>query len=71
MTSLGTWVYFFSEKSVTLATFKEFKALTEKECEEQICFHRIDMGGELTSGSFNGYCESSGIKRQLTAVNTP
>lgn len=32
---------------------------------------RIDRGGEFTSNEFKEYCETNGIKRQLTVAYTP
>jgi transposase InsO family protein len=58
-------------KSETLAMFKKFKSLIEKESTNVICCLRTDRGGEFTSFDFNEYCSSNGIVRQLTAAYTP
>jgi transposase InsO family protein len=65
------WTYFLNLKSETLAMFKKFKSLVEKESANVICCLRTDRGGEFTSSDFNEYCSSNGIVRQLTAAYTP
>jgi transposase InsO family protein len=69
--SRKTWVYLLKEKSAAFETFKNFKALVEKESGCSIQCLRSDRGGEYTSNSFNEYCRGEGIKRQLTAAYTP
>ena len=44
-----SWVYFLKNKSETFDCFKEFKALVEKENENNINVLRSDNGGEFTS----------------------
>ena len=65
------WTYFLNLKSETLAMFKKFKSLVEKEYANVICCLRTDRGGEFTSSDFNEYCSSNGIVRQLKAAYTP
>ncbi|KAJ0847396.1 putative RNA-directed DNA polymerase [Helianthus annuus] len=65
------WVYFLAAKSESFATFKRFKAMVENETGFTIKGLRSDRGGEFTSSAFNTYCESYGIKRQLTTAFTP
>jgi len=65
------WTYFLNLKSETLAMFKKFKRLVEKESANVICCLRTDRGGEFTSSDFNEYCSSNGIVRQLKAAYTP
>ncbi|GJZ28589.1 retrovirus-related pol polyprotein from transposon TNT 1-94 [Tanacetum coccineum] len=65
------WSYFLTEKSQALETFKKFKVLVEKEAEVEIKCLRTDRGGEFNSGEFKLFCESHGIRRQLTAAYTP
>lgn len=43
--SRKTWIYFLSEKSAALETFKRFKAVVEKEIGDLICCLRSDRGG--------------------------
>jgi transposase InsO family protein len=59
------------EKSEAFETFKIFKALVENESGCMIQCFRTDRGGEYTSNEFNEFCNSQGIKRQLTAAYTP
>ncbi|CAJ2639322.1 unnamed protein product [Trifolium pratense] len=69
--SRKTWIYFMYEKSEALTMFKKFKALVENECKQAIQCFRTDMGGEYTSSAFNEFCDTHGIRRQLTAAYTP
>ncbi|CAJ2656475.1 unnamed protein product [Trifolium pratense] len=69
--SRKTWIYFMYEKSEALTMFKKFKALVENECKQAIQCLRTDRGGEYTSSVFNEFCDSHGIRRQLTAAYTP
>ena len=45
--------------------------MVEKEAGSQIKVLRTDRGGEYNSQEFANFCESDGIKRQLTAAYTP
>lgn len=65
------WVTFLKDKSEAFGNFKAFRALVEKESGRRIKCLRTDQGGEFTSGEFNKYCEENGIKRQLSAPQTP
>ncbi|CAL5333116.1 unnamed protein product [Camellia sinensis] len=65
------WVYLLQEKSEAFAAFKSFKALVEKEVGQLIKVLRTDRGGEYNSHEFANFCETHGIKRQLTAAYTP
>lgn len=44
--------------------------MVEKESEHEIKVLRSDRGGEYTSNEFNSFCESFGIKRELTVPYT-
>ena len=66
-----TWVAFLKEKSEAFEKFKTFKALVENEKNFKIKCLRSNNGGEFTSDDFNEFCETHGIKRQFSAVNTP
>lgn len=65
------WVTFLKDKSEAFGKFKAFRALVERESGKRIKCLRIYQGGEFTSGEFNKYCEENGIKRQLSAPQTP
>ncbi|GAU47763.1 hypothetical protein TSUD_193000 [Trifolium subterraneum] len=69
--SRKTWTYFLHEKSSAIDVFKRFKALVEKESGCLVQCLRTDRGGEFTSNTFNEFCSSQGIKRQLTTAYTP
>jgi len=69
--SRKTWVSLLAEKSAALESFKNFKALVEKESRCLIKCLRTDRGGEFTSNEFEEFFRSNGIKRQLTAAYTP
>ncbi|KAM7520343.1 hypothetical protein LguiB_019305 [Lonicera macranthoides] len=69
--SRKTWVYFLLEKSDAFVAFKNYKALVEKEMGSPIKVLRTDRGGEYNSHEFVVFCESQGIKRQLTTAYTP
>ncbi|GKU89832.1 hypothetical protein SLEP1_g3918 [Rubroshorea leprosula] len=58
-------------KSKALAAFKNFKVLAENEVGRSVKVLRTDRGGEFNSKEFADFCESNGIKRQLTAAYTP
>jgi hypothetical protein len=65
------WVCFLKEKSEALNKFKAFKTLVENEKETKIKCLRSDNGGEFTSKDFDLFCETHGIKRQLSPSITP
>ncbi|GKV33525.1 hypothetical protein SLEP1_g42028 [Rubroshorea leprosula] len=69
--SRKTWVYFLQTKSEALAAFKNFKVLAENEVGRSVKVLRTDRGGEFNSKEFANFCESNGIKRQLTTAYTP
>lgn len=69
--SRKTWVYFLQAKYDAFEAFKSFKIMVEKEAGSQIKVLHTDRGGEYNSQEFANFCESDGIKRQLTAAYTP
>ena len=66
-----SWVYFMKNKSEAFENFKNFKAMVEKQSEKSIKVLRTDRGGEFCSNEFNHFCETNGIRRELTAPYTP
>ncbi|GKU90158.1 hypothetical protein SLEP1_g4195 [Rubroshorea leprosula] len=58
-------------KSETLAAFKFFKVLAENKASRSVKVLHIDRGGEFNLKEFADFCESNGIKRQLTVAYTP
>lgn len=69
--SRKTWIYFLSEKSEAFHYFKCFKMLVEKQSELSILCLRTDRGRKFNYMEFNEFCQTNGIKRQLTTVYTP
>ena len=59
------------EKSEALVTFKNYKALVEKEVDNLIKILCTDRGGEYKSHEFANFCEIHRIKRQFTTAYTP
>lgn len=69
--SRKAWVYFIQEKSEAFNLFKVFKKKVEVETGRSIKCLRTDRGGEYTSLEFTDYCNTHGIRRQLTTAYTP
>ena len=59
---------FYKKKSDALIALKNYKVLVKKEIGNQIKVLRTNRGGEYNSHEFVNFCESNGIKRQLTAA---
>jgi transposase InsO family protein len=65
------WIYFLKDKSDTFDKFKEYKAFIEKKTGKHIRILRTYNGGEFESLQFEDFCNSPGIKRQLTMPHNP
>jgi len=65
------WVYFLKYKSDVFSIFQKFKSLVEKESSCNIITLRTDNGGNFCSSAFSNFCDTHGIKRQLTTPYTP
>ncbi|CAA7055273.1 unnamed protein product [Microthlaspi erraticum] len=65
------WTVLMQEKSEAFTKFKNFKNLVEQEAGTRIQTFRTDRGGEFLSHEFTRFCETSGVKRHLTAPYTP
>ena len=65
------WSILLKGKGEAFEKFRKFKAIVELETKAKIKCFRTDRGGEFTSTAFNGFCEESGIVRQLTAPHSP
>ena len=65
------WVFFLREKSEAFQHFKIVQNLAETESGEILKCFRTDRGGEFNYEEFNNFCDSNGIKRQLTAPYSP
>ena len=51
--------------------FKKFVTLVETETGKKVKYLRSDNGGEYILKSFVDFCDTKGIKRELTAPYTP
>jgi len=65
------WVYFLRQKSKVFSSFKNFKALVEKESGFEIKALRSDRGGEFTSREFKEFCATHEIRHPLTVPRSP
>ena len=65
------WVAMLQHKSDVFEAFKKFKAVAETEKGVKLKALRTDRGGEFASTEFSDYCNSNGIKRDLTAPYSP
>ena len=69
--SCKVWAYPLKHKDEVLLVFKRFFTLVETEIGKRVkCLHS-DNGGEYVSKSFQYFCDSKGIKRELIAPYTP
>lgn len=66
-----TWVYILKNKSEVFNTFRNWKALVEKQYEKKIKILRTDNGGEYTSTEFERYLQEEGIRHEKTVPKTP
>ena len=66
-----SWIYFISKKYQAFSFFQKFKVRVEKESRYYLKFLRTDQGGENTSNEFKEFCNSHGIKKELTTTYTP
>jgi transposase InsO family protein len=69
--SRKVWIYLLKRKADVFNTFKQFRALVEKNSDRSIKCSRIDNAGEFTSVVFENYCKEDGIERHKTTVYTP
>ena len=69
--SRKTWVYILQEKSEAFNVFKIFKARVENETGRIAKNLRTDRGGEYCSKVFVDFCDTSGIRKELTTTYTP
>ncbi|RYA47095.1 hypothetical protein DD606_23800, partial [Enterobacter cloacae complex sp. GF14B] len=69
--SRKVWVYFLKHKDEAFSVFKTFVTLVENQSGKKLKCLRTDNGGEYVSKAFQDFCESKGIKRELTAPYNP
>lgn len=65
------WSILLKEKNEAFQKFKIFKTSIEKEIGTTIKTLRTDRGGEFVSQEFQTFCDTTGIKRHLTAPYSP
>ena len=65
------WAYFFKHKDEVLSIFKCLVTLVEIETGKKVKCLCLNNGGEYVSKSFQDFCDTKGIKRELTAPYTP
>ncbi|KAL8155748.1 hypothetical protein AgCh_000959 [Apium graveolens] len=65
------WVYFLTNKSDALISFKKFKAHVEDGPKKWIRTLRTDRGGEFCSQEFSRFYDENGINRNFTAPYYP
>ena len=64
--SREVWAYPLKHKDEVLSVFKRFVTLVETEIGKRVkCLH-FDNGEEYVSKSFQDFCDTKGIKRELT-----
>ena len=66
-----TWLFFFSDKSDTFATFKSFVKRCQNEFESTIKKVSSDNGSEFRNTRVDELCDEFGIKHQFSAKYTP
>ena len=69
--SRKVWTYPLKCKDEVLSVFKRFVTLVETETGKRVFFLRCDNGGEYVSKSSKDFCDTKGIKRELTTPYTP
>jgi transposase InsO family protein len=65
------YIVHLKAKSAALQVFQFFKAWAENQTQKTIKKFCSDQGGEFTSAEFKHFLESSGIKHDLSAPDTP
>ena len=69
--SRKVWAYPLKRKDEVFSVFKRFVTLVETKIGKKVkCLH-FDNGGEYVSKSFQDFCDTKGIKRELTPPYTP
>ena len=69
--SRKVWVYPLRRKDEVLSMFQKFVTLVENQSGKKVkCLHLYNSG-EYVSRAFQEFCDSKGIKRELTAPYNP
>ena len=69
--SRKVWVYPLRRKDEVLSVFQKFVTLVENQSSKKVKCLRSDNGGEYVSRAFQEFCDSKGIKRELTPPYNP
>lgn len=65
------WAYAIARKSDVFQVFQKWLALVENQSSRTLKSLRTDNGGEYLSHDFQHFCDTRGIKRELTSPRTP
>ena len=69
--SRKVWVYSLRRKDQVRSVFQRFVTLAETQTSKKVKCLRSDNGGEYVSKAFQDFCDTKGIKRELTAPYNP
>lgn len=69
--SLYVWLYVLKTKNEVFSKFRDWKAMVERSTGRKLKVLRSDNGGEYTSGEFDQYLKSEGIRHELTVPKSP
>ena len=69
--SRKVWAYPLRRKDQVLSVFQRFITMVETQIGKKVKCLRSDNGGEYMSKAFQDFCDTKGIKRELTAPYTP
>ena len=69
--SCKVWAYPLKRKDEVLSVFKRFVTLVEIGTGKRVKSLHSDNGEEYVSKSFQDFCDTKGIKRELIAPYTP
>ena len=69
--SCKVWAYPLKRKDEVFSVFKRFVTLVETEIGKKVKCLRSDNGGEYVLKSFQDFCNTKGIKRELIGPYTP
>ena len=69
----SSWLvaYPMRRKSESFSKYKNYKAMAERQTGRKLKVLRTDRGGEYLSNEFRDELEESGVRHQLSAVETP
>jgi len=65
------WIALLPSKDGAAAAIKRIQAAAERKTRKKVLALRTDRGGEFTAADFSDYCAQLGLRRELTAPNTP